>query len=220
MADYNNIIGSTGDVAQLLENSSTELVAFLPRAVEIAEQRLANELPAIAFNATTTGSLTSGNYTITRPADITTLRYLRFDGGRPLEFIDYTRLIEEYPSTSTTGTPKYYAVDDPSVFTVGPAASSTLTYILGYRKPLTALSVGSPTNWLTTNAYSLLLTASVCEAVRFIIDDRQGGLLDVYEKKYAELLLYFSEREKRNTRDDFRARPVKQSNDAGQKPEG
>lgn len=215
MADYNNIIGSTGDVAQILENSSTELVTFLPRAVEIAEQRIANELPALAFNTSATGTLTALSNTIARPTDITTLRYLNISGV-PLEFVDYPRLKEIYPSSATTGAPKLYAIDDPTLFTIGPAAVSSVTWVLGYRKPLAALSVGSPSNWLTLNAYSLLLTATVCEAVRFIMDDRQNGLMAMYEGKYAELLSYYIDRENRNQRDDFRPRPMNQRTDAGQ----
>lgn len=223
MATYDNIIGATGDVAQMLENDSAELVAFLPRAVEIAEQRVYNELPATAFNTGTVGTVSAGVIVISRPADITTLRHLMFQNGSsqwvPLEFMDYQAMREIYPSESTQGFPSTYSVNESDSFSFAPAANGTLSWRLGYRKPLTALATGSPanTNWLTQNAYSLLLTATVVECVRFVIDDRQAGLMQFYESKYAELLTYFSNRETRNLRDDFRARPVKQSNDKDQK---
>lgn len=217
MADYNNLIGTSGDVAQMLGNDSAELATFLPRAVEIAEQRIYNELPAVAFNDSTTGVTGLSTTQIARPQDITTLRYLKISNA-PLLFIDYTTFVELYGANTTTGTPVHYTIDTPANYIIGPAASGVMTWVLGYRKPLAALTVGSPSNWLTTNAYSLLLTATVVEAVRFVIDDRQGGLLDTYERKYGELLAYYSDRETRNSRDDFRVRPMKQSNDKGQKP--
>lgn len=222
MADYDDIIGSDGDVAQMLENNSDELVTFLPRAVEIAEQRIYNELPAMAFNTGTTGTVAAGDIVIARPSDITTLRHLMFKNTDnewiPAEFMDYQALREVYPDETEQGFPNSYAINEAASFTFAPAANATISWRLGYRHPLTPLSTGAgASNWLTDNAYSLLLTATVIECVRFVMDDRQNGLLQTYESKYVELLRYFASREDRNLRDDFRPRPIKQSNDKDQK---
>jgi len=225
LATYDTIIGATGDVAQILENDSTEVVTFIPRAVEMAEQRLANELLASCYNVKTTGTLTINNRALTRPEDMTTLRYLRIQltTGEwvTLEFKDLNYVVEMFPFDNSYGVPSIYAIDTSTAFKLGPAPDVAYAYELGSRKPLTPLAtgIGNNTNWLTTNAYSLLLTATLCEVCRFVIDDRAAGLLQMYEGKYAELLTFFNEREKRNQRDDFRPRDYKQSNTGGLDPE-
>lgn len=223
MATYDTIIGATGDVCQILENDSTEVVTFLPRAVEMAEQRLAHELDSSCYNTTQIGTFTSHNRTLTRPEDMTTLRYLRIqrqDGDWvALEFKDLGYVIETFPNDTVYDEPVVYGIDTPTTFVVGPAPDIAYPYKLGSRKPLAALATGSGnSNWLTTNAYSLLLIATVTEVVRFVIDDRAGSLLQMYEGKYGELLSFFNEREKRNQRDDFRPRDYKQRNDSGLDP--
>jgi hypothetical protein len=222
MATYANLIGSTGDIAQLLENDSTELVTFIPRGIEMAEQRIYNELQASSFNVVSTGTLTLNGRTLTRPEDITTLRYLRINVGGEWVYLEKKtpeHVYQTYPSDTFYDVPKVYAEDSATTFVLGPVPDVAYSYALGSRKALAALSVGSPTNWLTTNAYSLLLTAAMCECIRFIIDDRQGGLQELYEKKYMELLQYYELREKRQQRDEFRPVGFPQRNNAGQDPE-
>lgn len=222
MATYANLIGSTGDIAQILENASTELVTFIPRGVEMAEQRIYNELQATSFNVVSTGTLTLNTRTLTRPEDITTLRYLRISVAGAWVFLEKKTpeyVYQTYPSDTTYDTPVCYAEDSATTFVLGPVPSAASAYALGSRKALAALSSGSPTNWLTTNAYSLLLTATLCECARFIIDDRQDGLVDKYERKYLELLQYYDLREKRQQRDEFRPVGYPQRNNAGQDPE-
>lgn len=222
MATYNTLIGASGDVAQILENASAELVAFLPRAVEMAEQRIFQELQATSFNIITTGSLGVNTRTLTRPEDIITLRYLRISVSSAWRYLEKKTpeyVYQTYPSDTTYDVPECYAEDSATTFVLGPVPGVAYAYALGTRKALAALSVGSPANWLTTNAYSLLLIATVCEATRFIIDDRQEGLLDKYEKKYMELLQYYALREKRQQRDEFRPVDYPQRNSAGQDPE-
>lgn len=208
-----------------MENDSTEVVTFIPRAVEMAEQRLANELLASCYNVKTTGTLTINNRSLTRPEDMTTLRYLRIQRASgewvTLEFKDLNYVVEMYPFDNVYAEPTVYAVDTSTAFKLGPAPLIANAYELGSRKPLAALATGAGnnTNWLTTNAYSLLLKATITEVCRFVIDDRAEGLLAMYEKQYGELLTFYNEREKRNQRDDFRPRDYKQANTAGLDPD-
>lgn len=190
----------------------------------MAEQRLAHELDASCYNIKSTGTITINSRTFTRPEDMTTLRYLRIQRSTgewvTLEFKDLNYVVEMYPFDNVYGEPEVYSIDTSALFKLGPATDAAYPYELGSRKALTALATGSGNNnWLTTNAYSLLLIATVTEVVRFVIDDRAEGLLAMYEKKYAELLTFYNEREKRNQRDDFRPRDYKQRNNGGLDPD-
>ena len=60
-----------------------------------------------------------------------------------------------------------------------------MTIEINYRKRFEALSSSNTTNWLTANAYDLLLYGCLIEAA---IYDKNPQMMQMYEKRYQEAL--------------------------------
>ena len=87
--------------------------------------------------------------------------------------------------TETTSAPSYYYTDVAGAWRVVGTPSAALTYYLEFtQRPLLNSTV--TTNWLTDNAYALLLAATLRKASMFIQDDRREGLLAIHSADYTQ----------------------------------
>ena len=102
-----------------------------------------------------------------------------------IEYRDVSYINEYWPTRTSTGTPKYYADWNDDVYIVAPTPSAGLTIEINYRKRFEALSSSNTTNWLTANAYDLLLYGCLIEAA---IYDKNPQMMQMYEKRYQEAL--------------------------------
>jgi hypothetical protein len=152
-----------------------------------AEQKIfaTVELPALRKNQT--GSLTSGNKYLTMPSRMLYVYSLAvIDGDGDYVFMlnkDVNFIREAYPSASTTGMPKHYAVFDQNSFIVGPTPNANYAVELHFGAYPTSI-VDAGTTWLGDEFDSALLNGALVEAVRF-----QKGEADVvanYEKLYVQ----------------------------------
>jgi hypothetical protein len=106
---------------------------------------------------------------------------------------DVNFIREVYPSTTTTGTPKYYAIFGSNstnlnelTFILGPTPDTTYNAELHYYYyPQSIVTAG--TTWLGDNFDSALLYGSLMEAYTFMKGEQD--LLTLYDGKYKEALL-------------------------------
>ena len=114
---------------------------------------------------------------------------------------------EAYPSSSTTGIPKYYAMFNNESFIVAPTPSSNLTAELHYRYKPTSITVTSDgTTWIGTNASDCLLYGSLVEAYTFM--KGEADVLANYKERFAlaiDRLKVLGEG--RDTKDNYRSGP-------------
>ena len=104
-----------------------------------------------------------------------------------LLFKDVNFIREAYPSSSTTGIPKYYALFDADNFILAPTPNANLTAELHYfYKPESITSASSGTSWLGDNAESTLLYGCLVEAYTFL--KGEPDLMQLYAARYEDAL--------------------------------
>jgi len=183
-------------IADYTQNTftATELSTFTKQA----EQRIYNTVQLANLRKNMTGTVTANNKYLSAPDDflsVYSLAIFPYGGG------DYTYLLDKdvnfirevYPSSTTTGTPKYYAIFGPQSsnvtelsFILGPTPSTTFSVELHYYYyPESIVTAG--TSWLGDNFDSTLLYGSLVEAYTFMKGEQD--LMGVYDAKYKEALL-------------------------------
>ena len=178
------------------ENSSSDFVAEIPVFVRQAEQRIYNTVQLANLRKNMTGTLQSGNKYLAAPGDfLSTYSLAVIDGSgnyRYLQNRDVNYIREVYPSPTSTGLPKYYAIFGPTTndvnelsFILGPTPDASYAVELHfYYYPESIVTAG--TSWLGDNFDSALLYGSLVEAYTYM--KGEPDMLQLYNQKYAEAL--------------------------------
>ena len=182
------------------ENPSTEFAAQIPVFVKQAEQRIYNTVQIAYLRKNVVGALTSGNKYLSAPDDyLSTYSLAVIDGSGNYTYLqnkDVNFIRQVYPSPSTSGLPKYYAIFGPTTtgggtitnelsFIVGPTPNSNYNVELHYYYYPTSI-VDSGTSWLGDNFDSALLYGSLVEAYTYMKGEQD--LLGFYNQKYIEAM--------------------------------
>ena len=193
-------------------NTETTFVNNLDEFIVNTEDRIQKLVSLPVFRKNVTGTLTSGNQYLSTPTDFLSAHSLAVDnsGYEYLLFKDVAFIREAYPSSSTTGIPKYYARFDEDTFIVAPTPNANFTAELHYEYTPTSITTSSDgTSYLGTNAPDCLLYGSLVEAYTFM--KGEPDIMVNYEKRFQEAiqrLKVFAEG--KNTKDNYRTGPVRQ----------
>jgi len=172
--------------------SATELATF----VEQAEQRIYNSIQFPSLRKNMTGTATINNKYLGCPNDFLSAHSLAIvDGDGAYEFLlnkDVNFIRQAYPTPTSTGIPKYYAIFGPQsgdakelTFILGPTPDANYTAELHYYYYPESIVTASQT-WLGDNFDSVLLYGSLVEAYTFM--KGEPDLLSAYNAKYNEAL--------------------------------
>lgn len=163
---------------------------------KLAEQKIYNSVQLPALRKNVTGTLTSGNPYLAAPTDFLSVFSLAvFSGAGPYTYLlnkDVNFIREAYPTPSSTGTPKYYAIfgptsNDPNELTLilGPTPSASISTELHYFYYPTSI-VTAGTSWLGDNFDSALFNAVMVEAARFM--KAEQDIVAMYNAEYQQSL--------------------------------
>lgn len=178
------------------QNYETDFVANIPVFVQQAEQRIYNTVQFPSLRSNVTGSLTLGNKYLSCPDDFLAPYSLAVvDAAGDYTFLlnkDVNFIREAYPSASTTGLPKYYALFGPRTsapaelsLIVGPTPDANYTVELHYYfYPESIVTAGN--TWLGDNIDSVLLYGTLVEAYTFM--KGEADLIQLYDTKFKEAL--------------------------------
>mgnify|MGYP003646944938 FL=1 len=193
-------------------NTESTFVSYLDEFIVEAEERIQKQVSLPFFRKNVSGNLTASNEYLTAPTDFLAPHSLAVDndGYEMLLFKDVAFIREAYPSSSTTGIPKYYARFDEDSFIVAPTPSSNLTVELHYEyKPTSITTSTDGTSWLGTNAPDALLYGSLVEAYTFM--KGEPDVMANYDKRFNEGISRLKVLgEGKNTKDNYRSGPVRQ----------
>jgi hypothetical protein len=180
-----NYVELKQNIADICEQTFTEDQYAM--FTQQAEQKLyaTVELPALRKNQT--GSFTSGNKYLTMPTRMLYVYSLAvIDGDGDYVFLlnkDVNFMREAYPSPSSTGQPKHYAVFDQNTFIIGPTPNANYAAELHFAiYPESIVTAG--TTWLGTEFDSALLNGALIEAIRF--QKGEPDMIATYEKLYVQ----------------------------------
>jgi len=187
--NYASLIANIQDIC---ENSFTadELAMFTQQA----EQKIYNTVQIANLRKNVTGTTSSSNKYLSTPADflsVYSLAVIKADGS--YEYLlnkDVNFIRQAYPTPTSTGLPKYYAIFGPSSNDVtelslilGPTPNAAYSVELHYfYYPESIVTAG--TSWLGDNFDSALLNGALIEAIRFI--KGEADVIANYDKLYLQ----------------------------------
>jgi len=185
----------------LADNSTVTSTQQLNRIIEQAEQRIYNVIQFPSLRKNVTGVVSTTTPYLSSPGDFLSVYSLAaIDSTGNYNYLinkDVNFIREAYPSPSSTGLPKYYALFGPTV--AGTTITNELSFIMGptpdqnynvelhyYYYPDSITTSSSGTSWLGDNFDSVLLYGCLVEAYTFMKGEQD--LIALYDGKYKEAL--------------------------------
>lgn len=182
------------NIRDVCENYFTD--QQLAMFTEQAEQKIYNTVQLASLRKNVTGNFAEGNKYLSCPTDFLSTYSLAVVNQAG----DYTYLInkdvnfirEAYPSASSIGEPKYYAIFGPRsdyenelTFIVGPTPNAAYTAELHYYYyPESIVTAGE--TWLGDNFDSALLNGALVEAIRFM--KGEPDMVKLYQDMYLQAI--------------------------------
>ena len=191
----------TAAICDYTQNFESDFVANIPLFVQQAEQRIFNTVQFPSIRKNVTGSVSQNNKYLSCPYDFLSAYSMAVvDADGRYEYLlnkDVNFIRQAYPSPTSTGLPRYYALFGPTV--AGATISDELSFILGptpdaaysvelhyyYYPESISVAVDGQT-WLGDNFDTVLLYGSLVEAYTFM--KGEADMLALYDGKYKEAL--------------------------------
>ena len=191
----------TAAICDYTQNFEQDFVANIPVFVQQAEQRIFNTVQFPSLRKNVTGTMSANNKYLSCPGDfLATYSIAVIDATGAYEFLlnkDVNFIRQAYPTPTSTGIPKYYALFGPT--TAGTAITDELSFIMGptpdtnygvelhyYYYPESISVAADGQTWLGDNFDSVLLYGSLVEAVTFM--KGEADMVALYDGKYKEAL--------------------------------
>lgn len=183
------------NIQDIVENSFTD--EQLAMFTQQAEQKIFNTVQLPSLRKNVTGILTANNKYLSAPADFLSVYSLAvIDGTGRYEYLlnkDVNFIRQAYPTPTSVGLPKYYAIFGPNsnddtelTLIVGPTPNAAYNVELHYfYYPESIVTAGQ--SWLGDNFDSALLNGALIEALRFI--KGEGDMIAMYDKMYLQSIM-------------------------------
>lgn len=174
--------------------------------VQQVEQIIFQAVDFPALRVTAQGNAVAGNKFLSVPADFLSMRSVMVtDGNGRASYVqerDSTFLREAYPSSSTTGLPKYYAMFDEGYVTLAPVPDSNYTMEIHYnRYPESIVTAGS--TWLGDKFDNALVSGVLVEAARF--NKAEQDVMAIYSAHFERSMMALKELGGKLKQDSYRA---------------
>lgn len=182
---YNSLIL---DVQQYLERQDSAVTNQIPEFIMLAEFEIAQQIKTLGQIQVVESVMTATNPVIPKPARWrkTVSMNLTTSAGQiqPIFLRKYEYLRTYSPSSTTTGTPLYYADYNYDNWIVAPTPDSNYTFEALYYERIAPLSNDNQTNWLTQNAPNAMLFGTLLQAILFVKNDQR----QIFQQKYSEAM--------------------------------
>jgi hypothetical protein len=189
--NYAALVAAVSDYTENTFNT-----ADMDTFIQQAEQRIYNMVQFPALRKNVTGTMTINNKYLQCPLDVlATYSLAVIDATGAYTFMlnkDVNFIREAYPTPTSTGLPKYYALFGPRsdiekelTFIVGPTPDASYSAELHYFYYPESIVTASQT-WLGDNFDSVLLYGALVEAYTFMKGEQD--LITLYDTKFKEAL--------------------------------
>jgi|TARA_R110002012_G_scaffold138373_1_gene293578 hypothetical protein len=191
------------------ENTETTFVTHMDDFIKLAEERILKNVQLELFRKNVTGTMSSSNQYLAAPSDFLAPFSLSITSSSVKSFLQYkdVNFVQSFnPNSSTTGTPRYYAMFDITNFIIGPTPDSGYTTEMHYfYRPASLTAAGdSGTTWLSENATLALLYGCLTEAYTYMKGEQD--LMAEYEKRFGEAMVALKMfGESKEVTEDYRA---------------
>ncbi len=157
--------------------------------IQQAEQRIYYDVQIPVLKKNVTGGLTIGNRYLSTPSDYLATYSIAVNNNNVYEYLlpkEVAFLREAYPSTTTTGVPKYYAIFDNDTFLIAPPPDANYEVELHYFYEPQSIITQTSGTWLSINAESALLYGCLVEAYTYL--KGESDLISLYVGRYKEAI--------------------------------
>lgn len=171
-----------------LQTDDDGLGGMTDTIIRQAEERIVRSVQLPNFRKNVTGNSTGGVKYLSTPSDFLSVYSLAVIVSGDQFYLlpkDVAFIREAYPTASSTGVPKYYAIFDENTFLLGPAPAVSYDFELHYYyEPASIVDTG--TSWLGDNAENALLYGCLVEA--YTVLKGEADLMQVYADRYIDAL--------------------------------
>lgn len=193
------------EIIAACEDDGAEFLAFVPYAVNRAEEKLTKDLDDYGLVTYTSVAVSNGNNLVTLPSGTRVIKNFNIiSNGTKINLLPRTdEFINDYwPVSSSTGEPKYYARRNNTTVLVAPTPASTYDGTIVEQSRPTALSSASQTNYFTDFCYDTLFLAAMEVVTAF---QKDFAASDFYKNRYNEEIQKQQNQARRTRRDDTQA---------------
>lgn len=204
MSYYNSFQAIVSAVTETAEDDSQEFLDYIPKAMELAQMRLQDELDLNSMNQPIELTCVPSNRLVLKPTGyrFTNNIFVVTSGGveTPLKRVSTDYLRDYAPNQSVTGQPKYYSTDySVDYFMVAPTPSSAYLLRADARVDITFVSAGNPQNFFTQYCGNALFFGTMKEQAAFM---KYPNVEQEFEAKYLNAIQGINNRGRRDRRQD------------------
>ena len=198
--DFNSLVSA---IVETTENDGSEFLGALPNMIQRAQDKMMNDLDDQGLVSYASVAVSSGTAEVSVPTggEIIKTFTIEVSGARTqLKHRPYEYLLDYWPVSASTATPRYYGFKTNTEIRVAPTPSATIDSQIGFIAQITTITSASPTNYFTTHCENALFFATMVEASMFMksFNTTQAG-----QQEYAGEIERLRNRARRSRQDDM-----------------
>jgi len=198
--DFNSLVSA---IVETTENDGSEFLGALPNMIQRAQDKMMNDLDDQGLVAYASVAVSSGTAEVSVPTggEIIKTFTIEVSGARTqLKHRPYEYLLDYWPVSASTATPRYYGFKTNTEIRVAPTPSGTIDSQIGFIAQITTITSASPTNYFTTHCENALFFATMIEASLFM---KSFNTTQAWQQEYAGEIERLRNRARRSRQDDM-----------------
>ena len=198
--DFNSLVSI---IIETTENDGSEFVGALPAMIQRAQEKMQNDLDdqGLVSYASVAVSASSAEVSVPVGGEIIKTFSIEVGGSRTqLKHRPYEYLLDYWPVSASTGTPRYYGFKTNTEIRVAPTPSATVDSQIGFIAQITTITSASPTNYFTIHCENALFYSSMIEASLFM---KSFNTTAAWQQEYQSEVDRLRNRARRSRQDDL-----------------
>ena len=198
--DFNSLVSA---VVETTENDGSEFLGALPNMIQRAQDKMMNDLDDQGLVSYASVAVSSGTAEVSVPSggEIIKTFTIEVSGARTqLKHRPYEYMLDYWPVSASTGTPRYYGFKTNTEIRVAPTPSATVDSQIGFIAQITTIPSASPTNYFTQHCQNALFFATMIEASLFM---KSFNTTQAWQQEYQGEIERLRNRARRSRQDDM-----------------
>ena len=198
--DFNSLVSA---IVETTENDGSEFLGALPNMIQRAQDKMMNDKDDQGLVSYASVAVSSGTAEVSVPTggEIIKTFTIEVSGARTqLKHRPYEYLLDYWPVSASTATPRYYGFKTNTEIRVAPTPSATIDSQIGFIAQITTITSASPTNYFTTHCENALFFATMVEASMFM---KSFNTTQAWQQEYAGEIERLRNRARRSRQDDM-----------------
>ena len=198
--DFNSLVSA---VVETTENDGSEFLGALPNMIQRAQDKMMNDLDDQGLVSYASVAVSSGTAEVSVPSggEIIKTFTIEVSGARTqLKHRPYEYMLDYWPVSASTGTPRYYGFKTNTEIRVAPTPSATVDSQIGFIAQITTITSASPTNYFTEHCQNALFFATMIEASLFM---KSFNTTQAWQQEYQGEIERLRNRARRSRQDDM-----------------